>query len=201
MRKFLLATALALIAVPAFAATTNWTIDPAASKLTWTVPFNKQPVSGQFDKWTGIIVFDPDNLPASSLTIIVDLASVDSKDPNRDGTIKGPDFFNVAATPTATFTSTKITKTSQGYVAGGNLSLGGVSKPLAVPFSLTINGTKALGNGTITISRNAFGIGKGQWQSASEVGDLVNVSFTVAANAAAAPAVAVNPTAKDVNDR
>ncbi len=181
MRKLLLTAALTLAAIPAFAVT-NWSIDPT-SKLTWTVPFNKQPVTGQFDKWSGAIAFDPANLDASSITINVDLASVNSSDANRDGTLKGADFFNTAATPTATYTSTNITKTSQGYVAAGNLSLAGVTKPLAVPFTLAINGTKAVAQGKIQLSRNTFGIGKGQWKSSKEIADQVEVTFTVNATA------------------
>lgn len=181
MRKPLLTAALTLAAFPAFAVT-NWSIDPT-SKLTWAVPFNKQPVTGEFQKWTGTIAFDPANLDASQIVINIDLASVNSKDDNRDGTLKSADFFNVAATPTATFTSTKITKTSQGYVAAGNLSLAGVTKPLAVPFTLAINGSKAVAQGKLQLSRTAFGVGKGQWASASEIADQVEVIFTLNATA------------------
>ncbi|RYG60929.1 MAG: YceI family protein [Alphaproteobacteria bacterium] len=183
MRKLILTAALTLAALPAFAAT-SWNLEPT-SKLTWAVPFNKQPVTGQFDTWSADIAFDPASLETSSLTIKVDLTSVNSKDANRDTTLKGPEFFNTATTPTATFTSTKITKTSQGYVAGGNLTLAGVTKPLAVPFTLAINGPKAVAQGKIRLSRNAFGVGKGQWKSASEIADIVEVSFTV--NAVAKP--------------
>lgn len=183
MRKLILTAAFTLAALPAFAVT-NWTVDPAASNLGWTVPFNKQPVTGKFEKWDGKIAFDPANLEASSLVITVDLTSVNSADANRDGTLKGPDFFNTAAATKATYTSTKITKTSQGYVAAGNLTLAGVTKPLAVPFTLTITGDKALANGKIQLSRNAFGVGKGQWSSAKEIADLVEVTFTVSAHAA-----------------
>lgn len=166
-----------------FAATT-WQIDPATSKLTWAVPFNKQPVTGQFEKWSGKIAFDPADLATSSIVISVDLASVNSADANRDGTLKGPDFFNTAVAPTATYTSSKITKTSQGYVAEGTLSLAGVTKPLALPFNVTITGTKANAQGKLKLSRTAFGVGKGQWASAKEIEDLVEVTFTVNATAA-----------------
>ena len=181
MRKTLLTAALVLAAMPAFAVP-NWNIEPT-SKLTWSVPFNKQPVSGQFEKWTGVIAFDPANLDASSISISVDLTSVNSADANRDTTLKGPEFFNTATTPTATYTSTKITKTSQGYVAAGNLTLAGVTKPMPLPFTLAINGTKAVAQGKIKLSRNAFGVGKGQWKSATEIADIVEVTFSVNATA------------------
>jgi polyisoprenoid-binding protein YceI len=183
MRTLILTAALTLATLPAFAAT-QWKVDPAASNLSWTVPFNKQPVTGKFDKWDGQIAFDPADLATSSIVINVDLTSVNSKDANRDGTLKGADFFNTAATPKATYTSSKITKTAQGYVAAGTLSLAGVSKPVALPFTVTITGDKAVANGKLMLSRSAFGVGKGQWKSASEIADLVEVTFTVSANVA-----------------
>lgn len=187
MRSLFLTALLATIALPAFAVTT-WNVNPATSKLTFSVPFNNQPVSGQFSKWDAKIAFDPANLDASSLFITVDLASVNTADTNRDGTLKGPDFFNVAATPTATYTSSKITKTSQGYVAQGNLTLAGITKTLALPFTVTINGNKANAQGQIKISRGAFGVGKGQWKGAAEISDLTTVTFVVNAAAASTPA-------------
>lgn len=182
MKKLLLTAILATAAFPAFA--TTWQMNPTTSKLTWAVPFNKQPVTGQFDKWTSKITFDPANLPASHIEIIIDLTSVNSKDANRDTTLKGGDFFNTAATPTATYKASSFQKTSQGYVASGDLTLAGVTKPLAVPFTLAINGDKALAQGKLTLSRGAFGVGKGQWKSATEIADLVEVTFTVDATAA-----------------
>lgn len=178
MRHLILAAVLTATTVPAFAAP-QWAVEPTTSKLTWTVPFNKQPVKGEFTKWDSTIAFSPDDLATSTITVKVDLTSVSSADANRDTTLKGPDFFNTATTPTATFTSTKITKTSQGFVAAGNLTLAGVTKPVAVPFEVTINGTRAVAHGKLQLSRTAFGIGKGQWKSASEISDAVEVTFTV----------------------
>lgn len=187
MRKFLMAAALVAVTTPALVtpalAVTNWQIDPKVSKLTWVAQFNKQPVAGQFEKWSGVIAFDPNDLKNSSIAITVDLTSVQSGDANRDGTLKGPDFFNTASAATATFVSKEIKKTSQGYVAGGMLTLGGVTKPLALPFTLDIKDKKALGQGKIKLSRTAFGVGKGQWAKAGEIADLVEVTFTVSADA------------------
>lgn len=171
-----LATALTSVALAA-----EWQIVPQTSRLSWSTHFNHQPVSGQFTKWDGKINLDPDHPETGSITITVDVTSITSQDDERDATLKSPDFFNTQSFPQAVFTSTKISKTSQGYVAAGNLSMAGVTKPLAVPFTLTVNGKQALAQGTIHISRKAFGIGKGQWAKASQLDDLALVSFTVAA--------------------
>jgi polyisoprenoid-binding protein YceI len=177
MRHLLLTTALSLLATPIFAA--EWVINPATSKLTFLAQFNHAPITGVFQKWGGKINFDADHLDTSNLTINVDLSSVSTQDASRDETLKGPDFFNAKTFSTATYTSSKITKTSQGYVAAGTLSLAGVSKQLAVPFTLTTIGKSAQANGVVKLSRRAFGIGKGQWQDASQIDDMVDVTFTV----------------------
>lgn len=180
MRNLLVAIILSLsAAVPAFAA--DWAINPAASRLGWFVKFNGSPVGGVFTRWGGKIRFDPDNLAQSNIAIGVDMASVVTNDKNRDDAIKGKDFFNVTKNPTALFVSNHVTRTTEGYVASGNLTLGGITKPLALPFKITINGKQAQAQGTIRLSRSAFGIGSGQWQNAKEIEDLAQVSFFVTA--------------------
>lgn len=182
MKNLLLAAVLALAATPAFAA--NWQINPATSKLTFLAQFNHAPVTGVFEKWGGTINFDPAKPETGAITIKVDLASVQTQDASRDETLRGPDFFNTKSYATATFASSKISKTSQGYVATGTLSLAGMQKVLAVPFTLTTVGNAAQAQGMFKLSRAAFGIGKGQWQGASQIDDMVDVTFTVNATIA-----------------
>jgi polyisoprenoid-binding protein YceI len=134
-----------------------------------------------FARWGGKISFDPAQLQTSKVAVAADLSSVLTNDANRDNTLKGADFFNVAQTPNALFVSDHITRTSEGYVAAGNLTLGGFTKALAVPFKVTITGKQAVAQGTFRLSRRAFGIGKGQWQDGKEIGDLVQVNFFITA--------------------
>lgn len=191
MKKYLfavVAAALAGLAPGAWA--TEWNVDPATSKLGWQARFNGQGVEGTFKSWTAKISFDPNNLDASSITIQVNVASVESGDGARDETLRGADWFNAGQFAAATFTSQKIkTMGAVGenkYVAAGTLTINGVTKPLALPFTLAINGEKASAQGEITLSRGAFGVGKGQWKDNAEVQDLVKVTYTVNATAAAA---------------
>lgn len=188
MKKTLLAiTAATLLAQGAWAL--DWTVNPAASKLGWQARFNGQNVDGTFKTWRSKISFDPNNLATSNITIQVDVASIDSGDDSRDSTLRSADWFNAGQFATATFTSNKITATPNGditnrYVAAGTLTLNGVSKPLALPFTVTINGTNASAQGELTLSRGAFNVGQGQWKNNAEVADLVKVTYTVNATTA-----------------
>lgn len=164
-------------------AATQWAVDTAASKLEWQASFNGQAVKGAFKTWTADIAFDEKDLAGSKIKVAIQLGSVDSGDDDRDSTLKGGDFFNVAATPVAVFESSHIVKEGNGYVADGTLTLAGVTKGVSLPFTLVIANGKADAHGKLTLSRKEFGVGKGQWASSSEIGDSVDVLVNVKATA------------------
>ncbi len=170
------------VSAPAFAAT-QWAVDSAASKLEWQARFNGQAVKGAFKTWTADIAFDEKDLATSKIKVDVQLGSVDSGDDDRDGTLKGADFFNVSTTPVAVFESSHIVKEGAGYVADGTLTLAGVKKGVSLPFTVVIANGKAEAQGKLTLSRKDFGVGKGQWAGSSEIGDSVDVLVHVNATA------------------
>ena len=73
---------------------------------------------------------------SSKFDVQIDLASEDSKDKDRDQTIKGPDIFDVAKNPTAHYVTKSIAKSGAGYSAQGSLTLHGVTKE--VPLDLHV---------------------------------------------------------------
>ncbi len=188
MKKLLLTLALLFPAITASAAT--WTPDLTQSTLQWQSSWGASPVTGVFKSWTAAIVFDPNDLKSASITATINIASLDTNYPERDDALKGADWFDAAQHPTAIFTSTDIRKTSQGYVAAGHLTLGGVSKPLALPFTLSIapgaGGTQvATVDAKTTLSRLAFNIGKNAWKVTDQIHDAVGISLHLVATAAA----------------
>ncbi len=70
----------------------------------------------------------------SKLDVVIEMASLDTGDKERDDTLKTADLFSVAKFPQSHFTSTQITKTANGYDAVGKLTIRGVSqgRPCAV---------------------------------------------------------------------
>ncbi|MCW2573961.1 MAG: hypothetical protein JWO88_4019, partial [Frankiales bacterium] len=116
----------------------KWSVEPG-STLGFATAWSGQPISGRFDKWTADIVFSPDALDRSKVTVTIDLGSVKTGDAQRDATLPSDDWFGVAAHPQAVFTATKFEKTGvDRYVAHGTLQLKGVSKPQDLAFKLTI---------------------------------------------------------------
>ncbi|MGN7999234.1 YceI family protein [Sphingomonas sp. 22176] len=160
----------------------SWKVAPGGT-LGFRTVYSGETINGRFTRWTGDIQFSPDDLAHSKIAVDIDLASVSSGDSERDDTLKGDDFFGVAAHPKARFTASRIRKQGSGYVADGMLALAGASRPMPVAFTLKIDGDHAQASGTATVKRLSFGVGKGQWSDASTIPDAVAVTFRFSADA------------------
>jgi polyisoprenoid-binding protein YceI len=176
-----LATLLAaLAATPACAA--HWTVDAARSHLGFTVQWSNEPFTATFKSWKADIAFDPADLAHSHVVATVDLASEASDTPDNDDGLKGPQGFSVSQFPAARFETTGfVHKSANAYVATGTLSLHGVSRPVALPFTLTIAGTTAHMTGKTTVLRNDFGLGQGEWAAATPIAHEVTIAVDITA--------------------
>ena len=156
-----LALAALLAASPALAAP-HWNVDAAKSKLGFVVQWNGQPYRGTFKSWKANIAFDPADLAHSAADVGIDVASETSGDAETDDGVKGPQGFQASQFAAARFATTSIAhKGGNDYVAQARLTLRGVTKPVTLPFTLTIDGNTAHMKGTATVSRMDFGIGQG----------------------------------------
>lgn len=160
----------------------SWKVAPGGT-LGFRTVYSGEAINGRFNRWTADIQFSPDDLDHSKIAVDIDLASVSSGDSERDDTLKGDDFFGVAAHPKARFTATRIRKQGGGYVADGTLALAGATRPMPVSFTLKIDGDHAQASGTATVKRLSFAVGKGQWSDPSTIPDAVAVTFRFAADA------------------
>ncbi|AAK25353.1 YceI family protein [Caulobacter vibrioides] len=158
-----------------------WTVQKGAT-LGFTATWSGASIEGRFQRWTAEILFSPEALDRSEVTVGVDLASTETGDAQRDASLTGEDFLDTADHPKAVFTATKFRKTGEGrYVADGTLDLRGVKKPLSLPFSLKIDGDTATASGVTTLDRTTFGVGQGEWASTDEIAAQVKVSFKLTA--------------------
>jgi polyisoprenoid-binding protein YceI len=131
---------------------------------------------GNFTKFSGTLKYDDKDPAQSSVEAIIDLASVDTREPKRDEHLRSADFFGVAKFPTMTFRSKKFEKAGEGFKVTGDLSLHGVTKSVVLdvgalspeskdPFGNLKVGTSA----SATISRKDFGL---TWNKALETGGI-----------------------------
>lgn len=126
-----------LLEIPSYV-TGTWTIDPAHSDVGFVIRHLMiSNVKGHFTGFEGRIVTAADPL-ASEVTATVDMASIDTANAMRDEHLRSADFFDVAEHPTMTYRSTGIRPDGDGFVMDGELTLKGVTRPLAL--ALEVNG-------------------------------------------------------------
>ena len=161
----------------------TWTVRPAASTLGFHTSWSQGPVDGHFGKWNARILFGPDALDTSSVAVTIDMATVKTGVPDTEGALPEADWFAVAAHPIAIFSATKFRHLAGNhYEALGKLELRGVSRPLKLPFTLTIAGDVATMTGTATIDRTMFGVGQGEWAATTDLPAAVTVTVAIKAD-------------------
>jgi polyisoprenoid-binding protein YceI len=89
-------------------------------------------VGGEFNAVTGTVDFDDAKPEQTRVVASIDTNSLHTGDPQRDGHIKGGDFFDVAHFPTITFTSRKVSGGNGAYKVTGDLTLHGVTKEVTL---------------------------------------------------------------------
>jgi polyisoprenoid-binding protein YceI len=140
------------------------------------------PFPGEFKSYTALLCLDDKDPAKDTLTVQVDLNSVDSGLDEMDEALKGADFFDTARTPKGSFISDSMKPVSPGhYLVTGKLTLRGVTKQVSVPFTfaLAADGKQARLDAKTTLQRRDYGIGKGQWDDPQYVGLAVDVIFAI----------------------
>ena len=134
---------------------------------------------GTFETVSGSFTFDSEAGPESqSISVEIDTASVDTNHAERDKHLRSADFLNVDDYPTATFVSTGYEGDGQSGVMTGDLTLHGVTKPIAIEVTKVGEGKDPWGGyragfeGSVTIARKDFGMGY-NLGPASETMDLI----------------------------
>lgn len=134
MMRILLATIAALGSASALAAPVSYVLDPSHTYPSFEADHmgGLSVWRGKFTETAGKVVYDKE-AKSGSIDITVNVASVDFGMPKLDEHAKGPDLFDVAKFPTATYTG-KFTKFNGAAPteAQGMLTLHGVTKPLTL---------------------------------------------------------------------
>ncbi len=93
-----------------------WKIDPAHSQITFSVRHMMiSNVHGRFENFTGNVDFNEDTPQNSSVDVKIDAASINTREPKRDGHLKSPDFLNAEQYPYLTFKSKRIEPVNENH--------------------------------------------------------------------------------------
>lgn len=156
----------------------RWTIDTTHSEVKFKVKHLViSTVTGHFNDFAATIDSDSDDFSDARIEFSASVDSIDTKNAQRDGHLKSPDFFDAASHPTLNFTSKKVTKKSASdYVVTGDMTIRGTTKEVVL--NVTYNG-QAKGFGGIDVAgfeidgklnRQDYGL---KWNGLTEAGGVV----------------------------
>jgi len=118
---------------------------------------------------SGSLTLDPARPTEAKLSVTVPVSSIYTTSQKLNEELVGPDWFDAARFPSATFVSTRIT-TGPNNIAEveGNLTIHGQTRPVMLQAHFHGAGKSMMGKGNaigfdgrMALSRSAFGLGKG----------------------------------------
>lgn len=168
-------------AVPAApqTATSTWNLDPVHSVAEFKVKHMMiSNVKGHFTGISGVLALDENEIANSRVEATIDASTINTRDPQRDGHLKSPDFFDVDKYPALVFKSTAIQRTGRDELAvTGDLTIHGVTRQVVfdvdgpTPPGKDPWGNTRLGlSATAKINRKDFGL---TWNAALETGGIL----------------------------
>ncbi len=188
MKSLLLGVLLAAPVLAAFqsaAPVTSYTIDPAASRLTWTghAEIGAWAPSGTIQLRGGSLTVGPGGT-VSAGRLEVAMPTLAHDDAGMQTHLRSADFFDVARFPVATFVLRTLARDS----AFGTLTLKGVSHPLVFPLKVTRAATGLRLIGTATVDRTRFGVRYNSPRFFADLGDhAIRDDFQLAFDVVARP--------------
>lgn len=116
-----------------------WKIDPTHSDVEFKIRHLMiTNVTGYFGKYDATVESSNDDFSDAKVSFEADVASISTKNEQRDQHLQSEDFFHAAQYPKLTFVSTNVKKVDdENYKVTGDLTMRGVTKPveLTVEFS------------------------------------------------------------------
>jgi polyisoprenoid-binding protein YceI len=210
-RTPLLKTALAVMAlvvlgltqVPATAAdagtgaSRSWSVDPAHTKVGFSVNHFFTPVQGAFGEPEVTLVYDRLNPANSRVSARIPVASIDTGNEKRDAHLRSADWFEADKHPYLSFDSTSVRPLGEDrLLATGRLTIKGHTREVNLPIQILgvhqvpalmqsmMMGVKEVASfrAELSIDRNDYGVGVGSWAGTAVVGDNVEIDLLVEAN-------------------
>lgn len=157
----------------------TYQLDPVHSSVGFIVKHMMiAKVHGTFEKLSGKLVFDKNDITKASAEATIEAASINTREPQRDTHLRSPDFFDVEKFPLLTFKSKIVTSSSDGDLkVTGDLTIRGITKQVTLDVEGPTDELKdPYGNlkiglsATTKIKRKDFGL---TWNAALEAGGVL----------------------------
>jgi polyisoprenoid-binding protein YceI len=171
---------------------TKWAVDPSHSSIDFSVKHMMvAKVKGTFHNFEASIEADPTDLTTADIEFNIDIASIDTRNNDRDAHLRSGDFFDVEQNPTLKFKATNIVKKDEDeYEVTGDVTIRDVTRPET--FTVTFEGqgknpwgAEVVGfSGKGSINRSDYGL---TYNAALEtggvlIGDKITISLEIEAS-------------------
>jgi polyisoprenoid-binding protein YceI len=169
LKKMVWASLFSLFLVNSVYSADKYVLDPVHSSIGFSarhLVINS--VKGKFTDFSGTLSYDEGDITKSSVNVTIKAASIDTGTAGRDKDLRSANFLDAEKFPELTFQSQRIEKKGDGYVAVGTLMMHGVSKEIALPFTITgkikdpWGGTRMGIEAGITLDRRDYGMNYGK---------------------------------------
>ena len=137
--------------------------DAAHSEINFVAESRLLDAHGFWEKWDADIAFNPTAWDKSSVKLVIDTRSVNTRVAMRDNHLRSRDFFAADSFPQITFVSKIVNKISDTRLnLTGDLTIRGVTKTITIPATLVFwddAGKTGRVKGEFTVQRNDYGVG------------------------------------------
>jgi polyisoprenoid-binding protein YceI len=156
----------------------TYQIDPAHTSAHFSIRHMMiSNVRGEFSKVSGTVVFDAENPANSMADATIEVASINTREPQRDAHLKSPDFFDAEKFPLISFHGKEVSEHGGEWKLKGDLTIHGVTREITLdvegptpehkdPWGNLRIGATATGK----LNRKDFGL---TWNAALEAGGVL----------------------------
>jgi polyisoprenoid-binding protein YceI len=143
---------------PAAVSSGTYNVDPNHTRIVFSVVhMGFTDYFGQFNGASGKLDLNPANPAASTVSVSIPTASVDTSNSILNNELKSPQWFDAAQFPSITFTTTKVKPTGPDTAElTGDLTFHGVTHPVVLEAKFNAAGPNPL-NRRYTVGFNATG--------------------------------------------
>ena len=156
---------------------TKWAIDQAHSEIQFKVKHMMLTnVTGQFTQFSGEIEMEETQLETAHVSFTAETSSISTGNDQRDGHLRGEDFFNSEVYSQLQFTNGKIVNSTTGLILTGDMTIRDITNRVELPVEFGGLGIDPWGNQKLgfsingKINRKDFGL---VWNSALEAGGVL----------------------------
>lgn len=152
--------AAALLTPAALADSKPWAFDRAHSQINFIAEALLISAHGFFERFDGDIRIDPANLENSTLRLVIETASINTRNDRRDNHLRSADFFDAENHPQIVFESRSVRRVDEkNIVVAGDLTIRGTTKPVEIPLEIVfLRDGRGRFRGQFQLNRQDYGV-------------------------------------------